>query len=191
MVPIVFRPIHEIIATLTQVNWLLRGIIEAAVILLVAGKRGSFKSFLVLHWALTLALRGVPVFIVSAEGAGLARRVEAWLKVHGRDVAPISLPLYVHEQRVNFSDPLALVKVRTAVEESGMSPELLVIDTFSKNSGALDENSNSAVKEFIGGLDAACGRRSSSRSSSSHIPATATRPASEAHRPLRRTPMRP
>lgn len=152
--PLCFRPVHEVISTPSQVNWLLRGIIEENVIALVAGKRGSFKSFIVLHWLLTLAVRAVPVFLVSAEGAGLARRVEAWLKVHAPGVKPVSLPLYVHEQRVDFSDPLALVAVRAAIEASGMAPELLVIDTFSKNSGALDENSNSDVKAFIGGLDA-------------------------------------
>ncbi len=150
---ILFRPIHEVIATPTQVRWLLRGVIEERVITLVAGKRGSYKSFLVLHWLMTLACRGVPVFLVSAEGAGLARRVEAWLKVHAPAVDPISLPLYVHEQRVNFNDPVSLVAVRAAIEDSGMEPELLAIDTFSKNSGALDENSNSDVKAFIGGLD--------------------------------------
>ena len=95
MVPIVFRPIHEVIATPTQVNWLLRGIIEA-VRDRAAGRqaRRAFKSFLALHWALTLASRGVSgVRGVSAEGAGLARRVEAWLKVHAPNVDPKSLPL--------------------------------------------------------------------------------------------------
>lgn len=150
---VMFRPIHEIIATPTHVDWLLRGILERRVITLVAGRRGTFKSFLVLHWALTLARLGVPVFIVSAEGAGLGRRVEAWLAIHAPGVDPKTLPLYVHEQRINLNDPLALAKVRAAVVDSGLAPELLVIDTFSKNSGGLDENSNSEVKAFIGGLD--------------------------------------
>lgn len=150
---IVFRPLHELLAKPTQVEWLLRGILERRVITLVAGKRGGFKSFLVLHWLLTLARAGVPVFIVSAEGAGLSRRIEAWLKVHAPNVDPKSLPLYVHEQRVDFNDPVALVAVRAAIEASGMQPEVLAIDTFSKNSGGLDENSNTEVKAFIGGLD--------------------------------------
>ena len=151
---VVFRPLHELLTAPTQVEWLLRGILERRVITLVAGKRSSFKSFVVLHWLLTLALRGVPVFLVSAEGAGLARRIEAWLKVHAPRMDPKSIPLYVHEQRVNFNDPMGLSAVRAAIEASGMAPEVLVIDTFSKNSGGLDENSNSEVKAFIGNLDA-------------------------------------
>ena len=45
------------------------------------------------------------------------------------------------------------MRVRDAITTSGMTPELLVIDTFSKNSGALDENGDGDVKAFIGGLD--------------------------------------
>lgn len=150
---VTFRPIHEVIITPTQVNWLLRGIIEENVIALVAGRRGTFKSFIALHWLMTLATRGVPVFLVSAEGAGLGRRVEAWLKVHAPDVKPVSLPLYVHERRVNLNDPVALLAVREAIDTSGMEPKVLVIDTFSKNSGDLDENSNTEIKAFLGALD--------------------------------------
>ncbi len=152
---IVFRPLHELLATPTQVRWLLRGVLEEKVITLVAGKRGSYKSFLVLHWLLTLSRRGVPVFLVSAEGAGLARRIEAWFLKHAPAVDPATVPLFVHEQRIDFNDPVALVAVKTAIEQSGMAPRVLAIDTFSKNSGALDENSNSEVKAFIGGLDTA------------------------------------
>ena len=149
-----FRPLHELLATPTHVEWLLRGILERRVITLVAGKRGSFKSFVLLHWLLTLAVRGVPVFLVSAEGAGLSRRIEAWLKVHAPDADQTKITLFVHEQRVNFNDPAGLSAVRAAIEASGMAPEVVAIDTFSKNSGGLDENSNSEVKAFIGGLDA-------------------------------------
>jgi hypothetical protein len=152
---ITFRPIHEIIAAPTQVNWLLRGILEERTIAIVAGRRSSFKSVIVLHWLMILAVRGVPVFMVSAEGAGLARRIEAWLKVHAPKVDPVSLSFYVHELRVDFNNPKVVAEVRTAIIESGMKPKVLAIDTLSKNSGTLDENSNVDVKRFIGGLDTA------------------------------------
>lgn len=151
--PIVFRPILELIATPTQVNWLLPDLIAEGTIVLVAGKRGSFKSFIVLHWLMKLAIKQVPVFLISAEGAGLGRRVEAWLKAYAPNVDPATLPFRAHEQRVDFNDAGSLIAVRAAIDASGLVPKVLVIDTFSKNSGSLDENSNSEVKAFLGRLD--------------------------------------
>ena len=151
--PLIFRPVYDLLSEVQPVRWLLPGLLEQRTLTLIAGRRGSFKSFLLLHWLLTLATRRRAVFLVSAEGAGLGRRVEAWLKVHASDMRPDSLPLYVHEQRVNFNDPVCLTAVRAAIEESAMTPDVLAIDTLSKNSGALDENSNSDVKAFIGRLD--------------------------------------
>lgn len=147
------RHIGEIIASPSRVRWLVRDEIERGVIAVLAGKRGTFKSFVALHWAMRIATAGEPVLMVSAEGSGMDRRVRAWIKAHAPQTDPRDVPLYVIERRVDFSDDEAIQAVRDEIERLRIKPAMIVIDTLSKCSGGLDENDNSEVKAFIGGLD--------------------------------------
>lgn len=147
------RHISDIIATPSRVRWLIRNELERGVIAVLAGKRGTFKSFVALHWSMRAALTGEPILIVSAEGSGMDRRAMAWIKTHSPKTDPRSLPIYAIERRVDFSSDEAIQAVRDEIARLQIKPALIVIDTLSKNSGGLDENDNSAVKAFIGGLD--------------------------------------
>lgn len=147
------RHIGEIIAKPSRVRWLIRNEIERGVIAVLAGKRGTFKSFIALHWAMRIATAGEPVLMVSAEGSGMDRRAMAWIKTHSPKTDPRSLPIYVIERRVDFSSAEAIQAVKDEIARLQIKPALIVIDTLSKNSGGLDENDNSEVKAFIGGLD--------------------------------------
>lgn len=147
------RHIGEIIATPTTVRWLIRDVLERSVIALLAGKRGSFKSFIAMDWALRTALDGGDVLLISAEGAGLDRRFLAALKTHAPDTDPKSLPFYAIERRIDFNSADGIAAVLEEINRLGIKPVLIIIDTLSKNSGGLDENDNREVKQFIGGLD--------------------------------------
>lgn len=149
----------EILANPTRPQWLIRDVIEQGIIAILLGPRGTYKSFIALHWALTVAVEGSPVVIVSGEGRGLDRRLKAWLTRHAPNVKPHNVPVYALEQRVDFNSDESTVALCAEIDALEIPPVLIVIDTLSKNSGGLDENSNSEVRAFIGRLDLHLKRR--------------------------------
>jgi len=153
------KRLSEILASPTRPQWLIRDVLEQGVIAMLMGPRGTFKSFIALHWSLSVAVEGNPVVLVSAEGSGLDRRVRAWLGRNAPMVKPANIPVYALEQRVDFNSDLDTEAICADIDALEAPPVLVVIDTFSKNSGGLDENSNSEVKAFIGRLDVNLKRR--------------------------------
>lgn len=149
----------EVITKPTKPNWLIRDVLEQGVIAMLLGPRGTYKSFIALHWAMSIAIEGSTVVLISAEGAGLDRRLRAWLVTYAPKVKPGNIPAYALEERVDFTSTEAIAQLCQEIDQLETPPVLIVIDTFSKNSGALDENSNSEVKAFIGNLDIYLKRR--------------------------------
>jgi AAA domain-containing protein/bifunctional DNA primase/polymerase-like protein/primase-like protein len=153
-VSLVLRPIHEIVAERRETMWLLPKILEANVIAVLAGQRGTFKSFIALDWAIRMALAGHHGAVLSGEGAGLDRRVAAWMQHHGRDVELEKLPLVALERPLNLNVTSELDALKAAVAALPKTPAFIVIDTLSKFSAGLDENDNGEVAAFLSALSA-------------------------------------
>ena len=143
-------PLSVLRANPTQTRWLVRDELERGVTALLVGPRGSYKSFKALHWAMTCAVQGHPVYVVSAEGNDFERRTSAWMQHNDIRVDP---PIYVVERRLDLNSHKGVEEIRQDCLDWGIRPVLFVLDTFSKLSGGLDENDNSQVKQFIGRLD--------------------------------------
>jgi hypothetical protein len=151
---IVLRHIAGIVAECREPRWLLHRVLERGVLAVLAGARGTFKSFVALDWTMRVALAGHPAVILSGEGAGLDRRVDAWVRMHRPAVALEELPVLALERPLRLTaggDLPALVEV---IESGHSQPELIVIDTLSKYSAGIDENSNSEVAAYLGELAA-------------------------------------
>lgn len=149
---IALRPIAEIVAEQRTVKWLLPRIIEARVLALLAGRRGSFKSFVAIDWAMRCATAGHRVVILSGEGAGLDRRVDAWMRTHGANIELDPLPIHALERAVNLNNRDVLAELASAIDTAAIKPELVIVDTMSKYSPGLDENSNAETAQFLAGL---------------------------------------
>jgi hypothetical protein len=149
--PPLARTLADVLATPSKPRWLIRDVLERGTIVLLAGPRGTYKSFLALDWGMRVALQNEPVYVVSAEGGDFDRRAAAWLLEYhfGLDTPP----LYVVERRMDLNSKDGVEKIRRDCVKLRIRPRLFVLDTFSKLSGGLDENSNSDVKQFIGLLD--------------------------------------
>lgn len=148
------RRIRDVLGTPTTPEWLIEDTIERAVIAILAGPRGSYKSFLALDWSMRVAAETEqPVYVVSGEGGDFDRRAQAWLQHHAPDCDPATVPLYVVEKRLNLSTVEGIESIRQDCVRLNIRPKLFVLDTFSKLSGGLEENDNTAVKQFIGLLD--------------------------------------
>lgn len=152
------RRICDVLNTPTFPRWLYPDYLERGVIALLLGKRGTYKSFIALDWAMRIACAIDPsskeaVYVVSGEGGDFDRRAKAWLQRYGEDRPRESVPLYVVERRLDLSTKAGIETIRQDCVTLGIRPVLFVLDTFSKLSGGLDENDNTAVKAFIGLLD--------------------------------------
>lgn len=150
--PVLAHPLAYKLEHPTSPDWLIPDVLERGVIAVMAGQRGSYKSFLSLHWAMGVAAEGAPVYVVSAEGGDFDRRATAWLAHHAPVTDPAKVPLYVAERRMDLNSHDGIELIRQDCLRLGIRPKLFVLDTYSKLSGGLDENSNTEVKAFIGRL---------------------------------------
>jgi hypothetical protein len=150
--PIVLRPVHEIVAEQREPEWLIHKILERNVLAVMAGPRGTFKSFIALDWAMHMAMDGHAGVLLSGEGAGLDRRIAAWMNQHRENVDLATLPLVALERALNLSSVSELDALCEAIKALPTSPAFIVIDTLSKFSTGLDENDNSQVAAFLSGL---------------------------------------
>lgn len=149
---IVLRHIEEIVAEEREPEWLIDDIIEAKVLAVLAGPRGTLKSFVALDWAMQVAAQDLPCVILSAEGQGLGNRVSAWMNQHREGLDLSTLPLRAYELPINLNSVVELEELREVLGELAAKPKLIVIDTFSKFSAGIDENSNGEVAAFLAGL---------------------------------------
>lgn len=147
-----FRRIVDIIAERREPEWLIDDVLEENVLAVLAGKRGSYKSFVALDWGLRIAAAGKPVIMLSGEGAGLDRRADAWMRQYGKDVSLDDLPLFALERPVNLNAQDDLKAISDGVAAMDKAPALIVIDTLSKFSSGLDENDNGAVSQYLSRL---------------------------------------
>jgi DnaB-like helicase N terminal domain/AAA domain len=148
------RHISEIVAERREPAWLdgLHKILERNVLAILAGSRGTFKSFLAVHWGMTAAIHQQPVLILSAEGAGLDRRVDAWMHRHAPALEVADLPILALERPLNLNTAETVAALITAIDGSRTIPALIIVDTFSKYAPGLDENDNAAVALFLSTL---------------------------------------
>jgi AAA domain len=142
-------------------SWLIDGLLPADGLGVLYGPSGSFKSFLALDWALSVAT-GLPwhghtvnrpgwVVYIAAEGhSGLPARVRAWWRARGEpDMSRARwLPL-----AINFRDREQVERLRRTLIALPERPRLLVDDTMARSMVGGDENSAKDVGEFIAAVD--------------------------------------
>jgi hypothetical protein len=142
------RHIGEVLSRPSFVRWLLKKIIEREILAVMSGSRGTYKSFVALDWAMRAALAGETVVLLSAEGAGMDRRIEAWLKEHAPGTDVSALKLFTIEQRLDLNNAESRKAVHAVLASHKLRPALIVIDTYSKYV-SIDEDSNTEVKNFL------------------------------------------
>ena len=143
------RHVADIVEENREPEWLLHHIIEAKVVAVLAGPRASFKSFIALDWAMRVAVAGNPVALLSGEGGGLGRRVKAWMQTFGGGQDLRTLPIVALERPLNLNREEEMAMLVEAMDKAGIRPTLVVIDTLSKFSAGMDENSNQEVAEYL------------------------------------------
>jgi hypothetical protein len=146
------RHVADIVDENREPEWLLHRVLEAKVVAVLAGPRASFKSFIALDWAMRIAMSGQPVAILSGEGGGLGRRVKAWMQTFGGGQELRDLPILALERPLNLNREEEMTLLVQAIDMANIRPSLVVVDTLSKFSAGMDENSNQEVAAYLAQL---------------------------------------
>lgn len=142
-------------------KWLIRDYLPEGQLSVVFGAYASFKSFLVLDWALSIATgqawlgkhnveQGSVVYIAGEGIGGMGRRIRAWKQFHGWEGAANIYLLGGAPQLLQAGDVRELVDaIRTLPEV----PRLIIIDTLARSLVGGDENSAKDMGLAVAGAE--------------------------------------
>src|SRR2546421_3102058 len=148
----------DVIENMPAREWLIGGILPHSGVCMLFGLPETYKSFLAIDWALSIGFgrgwQGRPVrkggvAYIAGEGyAGLGARSRAWKAYNG--LAGRSGVKWYGDS-IDLTEPSSINDLYEALDEDFVEAllELIIIDTFSRNSGGAGENSNTNVKKFI------------------------------------------
>jgi hypothetical protein len=132
---------------------MIAGVLDHRTMTVLAGKFGTYKTFLALDWAASLATgtpwaghdvpEAVPVMYVAAEGVGsFDRRLAAWQAGHGGLERARGM-LTVHHGPVDITKNESAGALFRELKDRGC--KLLIVDTLSRCAPGLEENEASKV----------------------------------------------
>lgn len=148
------------INALPDIEYLVDGLLPLNGYGIVYGRRGSGKTFEMLHLALCIATgqpyrghqveQGGVAYIMSEGAAGLKKRMNAWMQYH--NITRLD-NFYALTHSVQLNDPELRAHLDLAIERIPADVKLLVIDTLARSVSGLDENSSADMTRFIGYID--------------------------------------
>ena len=142
-------------------DWLIKGVIPRADVIVLFGASGSGKSFVALDMAAAIA-RGEDwrghkakkgrVLIIAAEGGGgVGKRLKAYAQHHGLDLSGIDIGIIVAAP--NFLHKEESFEVVAAVKASG-GVDLIIADTFAQVTPGANENAGEDMGLAMGNAKA-------------------------------------
>jgi hypothetical protein len=141
-------------------KWLVDGMIPESGFVELHGPPGTYKSFLMVDLAMSVAtgrewagrvVKQGPVVYVAAEGAnGYRPRTEAWRVATGVDE---TAPIYFLTEAVQLLNSNELADFLSSIRERVPQPALIVLDTLSRCFVGEDENSAKSMSLLIAAVD--------------------------------------
>jgi KaiC/GvpD/RAD55 family RecA-like ATPase len=144
-------------------TWLIDGIMPAGGLVGLYGPPGVGKSFVAIDLAMTVSTglqwlgtydveRG-PVVYVSAEGgAGIGKRVLAWLHSKSEDPKRANVAWLIESIPINADNEQMAVLLNRIVDEAQVQPALVVVDTLARCFDG-NENEQEDMGRFVAGVD--------------------------------------
>lgn len=142
---------------LPRPKWLVRGLLVESTISVLSADGGSFKSFLALDLALSIATgtpfhgrevkRGAVVYVAAEGFYTVLDRAKVWSQVRG---VPLPTNFHILRAPVNVSNATQVAKFARQFKE--FAPVFAVLDTLSQNAIGLNENANDEMARFMAGM---------------------------------------
>lgn len=127
---------------------LIEGLFPERGVAIVAGQTGSMKTFLMISLGLSIAfgrklgdlkvMQGDVLYMLNEGQSGFERRCRAWLEHH-----KLAYPdnFYVAKATPNLMQADSITPYIKLADDLGITPKLIVLDTFSKATLGADDNS--------------------------------------------------
>ena len=149
----------------TQHSYIIKHYLPAGQFGAIYGASASFKSFAAISWAACIATgrpwngkkvkQGAVIYIAAEGGSHVPKRIRGWEIEHNdsqeiNNLAVISEPVYI-----SVNDHIAwLYETVKSVESSAEQPVVAIfLDTLARCFAGTDENSATAMGEFVKGCD--------------------------------------
>jgi archaellum biogenesis ATPase FlaH len=134
------------VLSLPPIDWLVAGQIPARGLTMVYGASGTYKSFFMLDHAMRLAITGIRVLYIAAEGEyGYRQRLEAYIQHHQQKPSTITFVL----GQVDLFDVEESTEFTRLIE--AYQPQMVVVDTFAMCSGMAEENTTRDMLTIVNG----------------------------------------
>jgi hypothetical protein len=167
---VVERKIHGRAITLVRASeimnrpdpeFIIEGLVEERSFAVVYSASGVGKTFVILDWCFCVAsgiswlgrnVMAGPVVYVGAEGlGGLPKRLRALTEHHGMTEPPTDF--YIVGEAVNLLVASEVAEAMAAVRNIGVSPRMVVFDTYARSIVGGDENSAKDAGEAVDAID--------------------------------------
>jgi len=143
---------------LSPARWLVGGFLPANCLALLVGREATYKSFLSLDLAASVATgatwanhpveRGAALYLLAEGQGGLRRRIRAWEIARQRCLDN----LWVLPTTVDFGDSEAIAQLENEIRALEPQPSFIVVDTLARYMGG-EENAASDSGRFIAACD--------------------------------------
>lgn len=152
-------PIKSLLSKVYQTNWLVENFIEKTSLCMLFGEPSTYKSFMAMELAYCIGsgidwygnpvAQGEVIYIAGEGASGIQKRFEALAVKYG------ALPqdIYVSSKPVEMINANSVKEVLEIINQLGIIPSLIVIDTLHRNFGDGDENSSRDVGVFVKHMD--------------------------------------
>lgn len=139
-------------------RWLIPNLLPAEGTGILYGLSGSYKTFVALDWALCLAygisgqwnappVKHTVVYFAGESSYALRQeRVDSWCEKHGLDADDPEVRFVFVHGVPGYRDSEGWAEVRDGLAELKVKPDLIIIDTLTREMTGLDENSNNDAK---------------------------------------------
>ena len=156
-----FLPLADVYNESLAVEWLVRDYIPSQSVGMIYGPSGAGKSHIAFDIAVCIAngldwcdknTKQGHVLIMAGEGHnGLTRRLKSIEKV--RDIEIDTSNISISERVIGIDSDAGLKEVIDAIDELGVAPDLIIIDTLSRHLMDSNENSNEDMAKVVINLE--------------------------------------
>ncbi len=142
--------------------WLIEPIMTMGGLTALYAPPESLKSFVAIDMALSIAAgvpwqgqathRGFVVYISAEGGAGIGKRVKAWLMTQGLDALDVDIAWLIESIPVSADSTQMIRLMDRLSDEIQRDPILIVVDTLARCFEG-DENQQEDMNNFVAGID--------------------------------------